>query len=335
MPSYDDIITSPDTPGLIPELERREIIQNLPKASAILSLANRRGMSTRTERQPVLAEVPCAEWVDCEPLPEGSGDAADSLKSTAAMSWTDQMLVAHEVAAIVPVPECLIADASINLWDEIRPRLVEAVGTKLDQAAIFGVGPFEGIVPQAVAAGRVITEGSGDDLAAELSDLLAGVEVCGYDPTGWAGRVSLRGRLRSLRDSTGGFLFNQNMQDSTPDALFGLQLGYYDQGCGWAGQPIRAIVGDWSKAIVGVRQDITFTMHTDGVITEPDPVDPTRQRVVLNLMQQDAIAIRVVARFGFVVTNPSTECCDGDRDPCEGNGDCFPFAVLECAPSGS
>ena len=59
-------------------------------------------------------------------------------------------------------------------------------------------------------------------------------------------------------------------------------------------------MGDWSKAIIGLRQDISFKMFTEGVISDDNG------KVILNLMQQDSVAMRVVMRVAFATANPAT-----------------------------
>jgi hypothetical protein len=49
--------------------------------------------------------------------------------------------------------------------------------------------------------------------------------------------------------------------------------------------------------IMGIRQDFTFSIHTEGVITDAGGL------VVYNLMQQDMTALRVVFRCGYAVAN--------------------------------
>jgi hypothetical protein len=73
-------------------------------------------------------------------------------------------------------------------------------------------------------------------------------------------------------------------------------------------------------AVVGIRQDITFQIFTEGVISDSDG------KIVLNLMQQDSAAIRAVMRLGWAVANPVTEL---NAD----NATRFPFGILE--PAGS
>ena len=43
---------------------------------------------------------------------------------------------------------------------------------------------------------------------------------------------------------------------------------------------------------------MTFRVFTEGVISDDEG------NVVLNLMQQDAVALRVTARFGWQIANP-------------------------------
>ena len=57
---------------------------------------------------------------------------------------------------------------------------------------------------------------------------------------------------------------------------------------------------DWGKFVVGVRQDITYDLFKEGVISDADG------KVILNLMQQDTKALRVVFRVGFNVAQPLT-----------------------------
>ena len=60
------------------------------------------------------------------------------------------------------------------------------------------------------------------------------------------------------------------------------------------------LAADWSKFVVGIRQDMTYQLFDQGVISNADG------KVHYNLMQQDAKALRVVMRVGFQVANPIT-----------------------------
>jgi hypothetical protein len=68
----------------------------------------------------------------------------------------------------------------------------------------------------------------------------------------------------------------------------------------WDATKAQMFMGDWSKAIVGIRQDITTKIFTEGVISDANGV------VILNLMQQDSIAMRMTMRLAYAVANPVT-----------------------------
>ena len=75
------------------------------------------------------------------------------------------------------------------------------------------------------------------------------------------------------------------------------------------------LIGDFSQAVVGVRQDIEYEIATQGVITDG------QGRVTLNLFESDSVAMKVTARFAYAVANSVTY-----YQPEEAKR--FPFAVL-------
>jgi predicted phage gp36 major capsid-like protein len=315
--SVTDLIGSDEAGDLIPEAERLEILKSLPAASAALTLGRRVNMSTRTEKQPVLSALPSAYWVD--------GDTG--LKQTTKAEWDNKILTAEELAVIVPVPENIIADSNFDVWAEVRPYIVEAIGAKLDEAVLFGSdkpASFEdSVVEGADAAGHVVAPGDIDDnegnnnLSTDIGGeggVMSLVEEDGFTVNGFAARTGIKAGLRGLRDTNGGVLFQPSLQVDTPATLYGEPIFYVDQNGAWD-QDVDLIAGDWSKLVVGIRQDITFKLFTEGVVSNDDG------EVVLNLMQQDSVALRVVARYAYSVANPINRKNEDEESR-------YPFSVL-------
>ena len=117
--------------GMIPEPVSREIFQGVVEQSAVLKAGRRLpNMTSKTQSINVLDMLPMAYWVD--------GDTG--YKETAGMAWEKKKLYAEELAVIIPIPEAVLDDANYDIWGEVKPRLVEAMGRRIDEAVLFGTG---------------------------------------------------------------------------------------------------------------------------------------------------------------------------------------------------
>lgn len=309
---------------LIPEPVSNMIIQELPRASAALSLMNKTVLGTKTMRLPVLDVLPVAYFV--------GGDIG--MKQTTDLAWKNVTLVVEELAAIVPVPEAYLADADVPIWEQVQPRMVEALGAAIDAAVFWGVGKPNtwgtDIYTAANASGNVIKNGFLDGAATEaaadfgqttaaLGDLMA---QTGYTVNGFAARPGMDWQLAGMRSAQGIPIYQQNMEDATSGRLYGRNLVMPDNGS-WDATKAQLIAGDWNKAIIGLRQDITWKVFDTGVISNDSGV------VLLNLMQQDAVALRVVMRLAYAVANPVTIMQPSETlDGAGGTVMRFPFGVI-------
>ena len=94
-----------------------------------MGLARRLPDMPRAQRRlPVLSALPTAYFV--------SGDTG--LKQTSEANWENKYVDAEELAVIVPIPESVLDDADYDIWSEIRPLLVEALGVAIDGAVLYG-----------------------------------------------------------------------------------------------------------------------------------------------------------------------------------------------------
>ena len=301
--------------ALIQEQLIDTIQQDTPKQSVFMQLARKLpNMTSKQTRVPVLDMLPMAYWVN--------GD--NGFKQTSEQAWDNVFLTAEELAVIVPVPEAVIDDASFDIMGEIQPRVVEAIGQRVDSAIIFGVNRPAGwpadIITRARQAGNNVAPGSGTDyynLIMGENGLIDRVEKSGRMVTGAVSAMGMRAKLRSIRTDSGQPIFKSDMQGSTQYALDGAPM-YFPQNGSFDTSVAQLVVGDWSQAVYAIRQDITVKILDQGVIQ-----NPTTKEIQYNLAQQDMIALRVVFRMGWALPNPATRM-DSDRVAC-------PFAYLEPA----
>ncbi len=283
----DDLSDSP-----IPDQVSKEFIQTMPQSSVIMIRAKKVDMSAKKEKQPVLASLPDTYWVN-----EGG------LKQTTKTGWEDATMTAEEMAVIVPIPDSVVDDSQINLWDTIKPLIAEAMGKKIDQAAIFGIDKPASwgtdILDGATAAGNNIAEGTGKDLAANVAKLGRNLSEAGFALNGFATMPGFGWQLTGLRNANGTPIYVPSLAQSTPSTLYGYPLNEVMNGA-WATDKAVLLGADWPKFVYGVCQDITYQVFDQSVISGPDG------KVLYNLIQQDAQALRAVMRVGFAVANPLT-----------------------------
>lgn len=304
---YNSLVTRANAAALVPEQVSNQMLTNLQAQSAVLGLGTRIPLSRNQVRFPVLSALPTAYFV--------SGDTG--LKQTTTAAWANKNLYVEELATIVPIPEAVLDDADFDVWGAIQPLMEAAIVRALDAAVVFGTNApttwaTEGnLVGKAVAAGNVIARGKNNaaagGLIGDLSDLVGTLEMDGYQPNGSIGNISLRGRLRQIRDTTGQTIA---LPDDLPNPTYGL-AGMWPTGLSAA----ELLIGDFSQLVVGVRQDMTYKLITEGVITD------AAGAIQYNLPQQDMVALRLVFRAGYAVANPINyqEGTEANRSP---------FAVL-------
>lgn len=306
--AYTNIISRSDAQALVPEVVSQEMLKNLMTESAAMSLFTRIPMSTNQTRFPVLSALPTAYFVN--------GDTG--LKQTTETNWANKFINVEEIAAIVPIPESVLDDQSFDVWGMIRPLLEQAVGRTLDAAVLFGVNkpsswPSDLVTAAAASSpANTFTRGTSaasiGGIAQDLNLLFGKVETDGFTPNGVIARTSFKQIVRGARDTTGQALADLSAGTLWGDPLRFVQAGLWPTpGTGAA----EAIVGDFSQAVLGVRQDFTYKILDQAAIFDDSG------NLIFNLAQQDMIALRLVFRVGFQVANTINyeQTTEADRYP--------------------
>lgn len=271
--------------ALIDTQVANEIFEGVVRESKALSMFRRLpNMTSDKTKLRVLDSLPIAYFVD-----ESTNNGRKNLTK---MAWDKKYINAAELAVIVPIKENVLNDTSIDIWAEVKPRIVEAFGKKIDNAIFNGTDkPADwraGLIPSIVTAGAEVTEG--DNLYSDINDVMTKVEESGYNVTGLLGGVGLKGKFRMLTDTTGQPIKGTEI-DSLPKA-------FLDNGA-WDKTKSILIAGDFSQAVYAIRQDVTYKVLTEAVIQDPSNGD-----ILYNLAQDDMVALRVVMRLGWEIPNP-------------------------------
>ena len=299
------VIAKNDVEALIETQVADEIFQGVTKESKALSMFRRLpNMSSDKTKLRVLDSLPVAYFVD-ETTNNGR-------KNTSKQAWANKYINAAELAVIIPIKENLLNDADVDLWAEIRPRVVEAFAKKIDNAMFFGVDkPTDwraGLVPSVITAGAEIDE-TENGLYSDINDVMTKVEESGYDVNAILGGVGLKGKFRMMTDKNG--------QPLNTTEIGSIRREFMDNGV-WDKTTSTLVAGDFSQAVYAIRQDVTYKVLTEAVIQ-----DPSDGSILYNLAQDDMVALRVTMRLGWEIPNPVNALNETETR--------FPFASLKPA----
>lgn len=298
------VIARTDVEDLIETQVANEIFEGVVKGSKALSMFRRLpNMTSDKTKIRVLDTLPLAYFVD-----ESTNNGR---KNTTKMAWDKKFITAEELAVIVPIKENVLNDTSIDIWSEVRPRIVEAFAKKIDNAMFFGVDKptswRAGLVPSVISAGAEV-ETSGNGLYTDINNVMTKVEESGYEVNGLLGGVGLKGKFRMMTDTTG--------QPLNTTEIGSLTRSYMDNGV-WNNTVSTLIAGDFSQAVYAIRQDVTYKILDQAVIQDTDG------SILYNLAQEDMVALRVTMRLGWEIPNPVNALNE--------TASRFPFASLKPA----
>lgn len=307
-------ITRADALALLARQDINEIVKPETSGSVVLSAFRQVRMSAGTARMPVLAALPTAGFVT-------DGDATEStgVKPTSKVSWTNKELIAEEIAVIVPVHENTLADSNFDVWGEVRPLVAQEFGRILDAAVLFGTNKpatwtDPALIPGAIAAENYVVEGflpdgtASIDLADDINEAFGMVEDDEFDVnSAFTGRF-LRRRLRGLRDADNAPIYLDAIRsDGNTASIYGQDLNYVKNG-GWDRDVATMLVGDASKVVIGIREDVQVKLLDQATVGG------------INLAERDMVALRFKFRVAFATAYSTARIGGAPTD--------YPFAVI-------
>lgn len=282
-----------------------EIIKEVPLTSTVMQLMKRLPNASKKQvRIPVLNSLATAYFVTGEGG-DGTGTSYQrGQRKTTNIEWANKYIYIEELSCIVPVSADVLDDSDYDIWAEVKPSIVEAMGSAIDAAMLFGTNKPStwpsGIVTDATA--KSMTVAQTDDLYKDIfetSGMLDKVRKMGYYPTGFVAGMGMESLLDGIKDTMGRPIFDNYQQTENQYRLKGKPLitdpmGTMDDNAASA----LMIGGAWNKAVYCIRKDMTFSVATEASLYD------SSGNLVYALWQQGMVGLMCTMRLGWQLPNP-------------------------------
>jgi HK97 family phage major capsid protein len=292
----------------IPPDKQYDVANNIYEDSAILQLADVRRMTSAVQDV-----ITSGSWTFGSGANAPAPVAEAGYKPVADAALGSYQLVAQKMAVFVIVSEELLAESAVDLISYYQEGITQQFSKYIDVFALTGGGPFgtENLIAAATANGvgphNQILTGTTAAPTGVLDKVTAAfnsVEADDFQPNGWLMGRPFKGFLRALNDSTGRPLLAESFQGDVPDTMWGENVYYLGRGVFPTGNnATRAVVGDFSQYVIGIRDDLTFSLHNEGTISLDITDATTRANTQVNLLQQNLVALRAEMRLGAKIIN--------------------------------
>lgn len=259
----------------LPAEVSREILAKTQTDSAVMQLARNIAIPGRGVAIQTITADPEASWV-------GETEA----KPVSPASLATAMLQPYKLAVIVPFSNEFRRDADF-LYQALVDRLPRALATKFDATVVGSTAPGSNFT----VLGGCTAQEIGTDAYAGLVEANKDIASNGGDMNGIAlapaGKASLLGAV----DLQGRPIFNTATEGAVPYVLGAPTV--VGKGVADTANNVVGIAGDWSQAIVGTVEGVKIDISDQATLVDAD-------ENVINLFQQNMIAVRAEIEIGFV-----------------------------------
>lgn len=208
-----------------------------------------------------------------------------------------------KLAAIVPMTEEILEDSAINLTTLVADLFAEATSKEEDIQFFSGTGsPWTGILNNGDV--NKVTQASGgvDDITADdLLDMQDATPSSTLNGSKYYMHRTVLSKVRKLKGTDGQYIY-QNPGGSLPATIWNYPVETSDAFPAVADVETGdqyVIFGNLKQAaIFGDKQQLRVKLLDQATVTDED------DESVINLAEQDMIAVRVVERVGYVLALP-------------------------------
>lgn len=263
--------------GSVPTEIASEVVKNIVEESTVFNLCKHVPMASDKKVIPVLSDTGKAYWVE-----EGSEIG------TSIQGWEYPELEAKKLAVIIPFTKEKYEDSVMDVMSEIKQGISDAFTRAIDGAVLFGTNsPFTTNIAGAVVEGSKIANTGKLDI--DISNAMTKVEENDLVVNGIVAPTSVKGTLRNLRDSNGNAIAVTG--GITGTSIYNTPI-HIPVTSVWDKLKANVLVGDFSRAMIGTRSDITYEVLDQATVGG------------INLAERDLLAVKCTMRFGFNVIDP-------------------------------
>lgn len=185
-------------------------------------------------------------------------------KSETQPAFRQASLIAHKLAAVTQVSDELLADSFMSIETLLARMFSEATMNEHDWAFIQGTGAGMPLGIANVGSGATIAVPRAVANAISIADVFNMLTAfTGQSPI-WLAHQSTMPEILGLAGPAANpsYVWIDNAREGVPMTLFGYPI-YFTENCPTLGSRGDLILADWSKYVIGLRQDVTVdaSMH--------------------------------------------------------------------------
>lgn len=234
-------------PDLIPVAVARDVIAAAEEESAVLGLGNTIVMPAGVMNVPVVSVAPTAVFV-----------ATGARKPSTTIEWSHEALSPEEIALTLYISDAFLDDAGFPVWESVRTEVAKAIARTLDAAVLYGTGAPASYPTGGIAA-LAGTAQTGTDALEAIDKAATAIEATGLIPDGIIAGAAIGSALRAAYREIAA------PPSTVPEAnIYGMPVARTP-----AWDPTQGdLVGDFTKLLVGIREDMTFDLSDSATLTD-------------------------------------------------------------------
>ncbi|MEF2640578.1 MAG: phage major capsid protein, partial [Lachnospiraceae bacterium] len=225
------------------------------------------------------AKGPGAYWV-------GEGEKIQTSKA----QWLTCKMVAKKLGVIIPCSREFLHYKMSDFFEEMRPRIAEAMYQKFDNAALLNMeNPFpQSLEESATSAGHTVSGGITYDNILAMEDALSEED---YDINAFVSTKKNRSTLRNVHKVENGVVV-ESLYDRANDTLDGfpvVNLKALEKG--------NLYAGDFDYMYYGIPYAMSYKVDESAQLSTIENADGTP----VNLFEQELVALRVTMDVAFMI----------------------------------